>query len=147
MRSLIALLLVLSLGVSASAEPRWVLGAKTGAGSGTAGIEVEREFSNGLSLLTAAGVSGDAVGLALIGRSYFGKEQRSRFFWEILLGFISVPTELGPLGATFLGIAGGFDWRPLPWGRVSVEAGLSLAFVLIFPIPLPFAGISIGYVF
>lgn len=159
---LIVFALLAAFDFMANAEPRWVMGLKSGAGAGYIGIELEKEFGGGLSVAAATGIvpagvvtpdSPVVIGATLAGRLYIGTEARSRFFITAVGGLISVdvPSVGGALGATFVGLAGGYELRLAKSFRIYAEAGLGLATVnvLIFSIMLayPLYGLSLGFMF
>lgn len=132
------------------AEPRWVIGAKTGAGAGTFGVEVEKEFGGGFSLTAATGVvisSSFAIGLALSGRFYFGSQPTSRFFISAVGGLLAVSTYYTTLGVSFGGLAGGFEWRLMKAMRIGIEGGVAIALAGYQAFPLLLFGLTVGYVF
>lgn len=141
------------------AEPRWVIGAKTGGGAGTFGVEVEKEFGGGFSLTAATGIVislfpfDSDMGLALGGRFYFGSQPSSRFFISTFVGLIAnlyldwESNYTSKLTVSFLELSGGFEWRLMRAMCIRIEGGVAIRLAGYGDLSLLLFGLTVGYVF
>lgn len=138
MRKLIILLLVLLISFPALAENRFVLGVKNGAGYGTIGVELEKEFSNQWSIQAGTGKTETTAHLVGGVRKYFAPDG-NRWFAG---GYVSLVGD-GEFVLPLVGGTGGYEWKIGDSFRITLEGGL--AFLII--IPLPSVGVSAGITF